>query len=352
VAEPFQIVGLPLPVAAYLAEISVAARAPAFLLLTPDLRIAASGGECLRYGLAVPIGGVLPESWRFLYDFLPLSEQEESLDLPCIQPDGGVLVDIHLLRGEEGIWIILLDARAQEEQQRLIQQKTNELTLQQGQQQKLLRQYVGAGIAETLPSKGWDPSSEGERRVLTVLFADICGFTSYSEARSPGLVFRTLNDYLRAMIDPITARAGWIDKLIGDEVMALFGLLPLRGDQSVQAVEAAVEIMHRVRALHAEPDRDVALQVSVGIATGPVALGILGTKERRSFTAIGHHVNLAARLETYARPGEILIDEPTFEKLGEMRSRFAQRQLLLKGLTAPLSAFGLTLDHLGDTEDS
>ena len=84
------------------------------------------------------------------------------------------------------------------------------------------------------------------------------------------------------------------------------------------------------------------LDTGIGITTGPVALGIMGTRERRSFTAIGHNVNLAARLESQAQRGEILIDETSYEQLGEHRGRFSRRMLLLKGVSAPIAAYSCT----------
>lgn len=331
----------PAPVRDYLERISIAARAPAFLRITADGRICAAGGELNRYGLAGSVAQPLPEPWQFLLDFLGFDE--DALDVPCIQVGLNSSVDLHLMRSpEEGTWVIILDARAEESRQQVIQQKTNELSLREGRQQKLLRQYVGAGVAESLLQQIWDPASEGERRVLTVLFADICGFTSYSEARPPGQVFRTMNTCLRAMIEPVTAHGGWVDKLIGDEVMALFGLLPSEGEPARRAVQAGLQIVSGVRALHVQAELDVALEVSVGIATGPVALGILGSRERRSFTAIGHHVNLAARCQSQAGPGELLIDEATFALLTADCARFTKRKLRLKGLATPIDAYSCT----------
>lgn len=332
----------PAPVGAYLERISIAARTPAFLLLAPDGSVLDRGGALTQYGLdGEP--SVLPEPWRFLLDFLPL--QEESLELPLVKIGTTGHVDLHLLNSSGsametgGAWIIFLDATAEEARQRAVQQRTNELSLLEGRQQKLLRQYIGEGIAETLLKQLWDPGSEGERRVLTILFADIRGFTAYSESRPPGQVFQILNSYLRAMIDPITGRGGWIDKLIGDQVMALFGLLPQSQDPVVDAVQAAQQIVRDVRALSAGKTLGIELDVGIGITTGSVALGVLGTSERRSFSAIGHHVNVASRLESQARRGEIVIDSATYDRLGEDRARFQQQVLLLKGLATPFIAY-------------
>jgi class 3 adenylate cyclase len=284
---------------------------------------------------------MLPTSWQFLGDFLTMPE--EALDLPCIKVGGRAAMDLHLIRCDKGVFIVVLDASAQEFSQGLIQQKSNELSLLHGRQQKLLEQYVGSGIADTLMQQIWDPTSQGERRILTILFADIRGFTPYSEVAPPGEVFQTLNSYLRAMINPITDQGGFVDKLIGDQVMALFGLLPEDEEPAASAVRAALQIVAGVRELHGQGTVEVELGVGVGITTGPVALGILGTKQRRAFSAIGHHVNVAARLESHARRGEILIDAASYAQLGADKTRFSKKLLQLKGLTTPMTAYACEL---------
>lgn len=330
---------VPAPVREYLEQINLAARAPAFLLLREDGVVLEAGGELAFYGLSEPCGKPLPELWSFLTDFLPLPPEEESLDLPRLKLGSRESVDLHLLRSDGGVFVVFLDARVQEASQRSLQQKTNELSLLEGRQQKLLRQYIGSDIAETLLQEGWDPASSGERRVMTTLFADIRGFTPYSEASAPEQVFRTLNMYLGVMLDPILAHGGWVDKLVGDQVMALFGLVQSAVAAPVRAVLAASQIVHHVRGLRTQGPTAAGLDIGIGITTGPVALGIMGTKERRCFTAIGHHVNLAARLESQAQRGEILIDQATYDHLGDDRARFKQKQMLLKGVSIPIAAY-------------
>lgn len=331
---------VPAPVKDYLEQINIATRVPAFLLLREDGMVLEAGGELSYYGLADSCGQPLPETWRFLTNFLPL--EEESLDLPRLKLDSRDSVDLHLVRSEGGVFVVFLDARAQEASQRSLQQKTNELSLLEGRQQKLLRQYIGSGIAESLLQEIWDPAGGGERRVVTTMFADIRGFTPYSEASPPEQVFRTLNAYLGVMLEPVLAQGGWVDKLVGDQVMALFGLVKAEAAPAVQAVQAAHQIVQNVRELYARGKVHVGLDIGIGITTGPVALGIMGTRERRSFTAIGHNVNLAARLESQAQRGEILIDEASYEQLGQHRQRFSRKMLLLKGVSVPIAAYSCT----------
>jgi class 3 adenylate cyclase len=96
----------------------------------------------------------------------------------------------------------------------------------------------------------------------------------------------------------------------------------------------------RLNAQRASQGQDY-LEAGIGIATGPVAVGLIGTRERRGFSAIGHHVNFASRLQGQARPGEILVDEETHRLLTNDGQRFAERTLTLKGLAAPVRVFSL-----------
>jgi adenylate cyclase len=132
------------------------------------------------------------------------------------------------------------------------------------------------------------------------LFADIHGFTSYSEEQPPEEVFKTLNLYLPAMIQPVLNEAGMVDKLIGDAVMGIFGVLPARESPPKHAIKAALQMSEAVNNVSKmrQTDNEITLKIGIGIASSPVALGILGSKDRRTFTAIGHHVNLAARMKS------------------------------------------------------
>ena len=124
--------------------------------------------------------------------------------------------------------------------------------------------------------------------------------------------------------------------------LAVFGLLPSELAAPGLAAAAAREILKSTDLVAAERQRvgQPALGVGVGIATGAVVLGILGSKERRTLSVTGHSVNLAARLESRAAPGEILMDERTFDALEWDRAGFAPRVLDLKGMDSPITAFG------------
>ena len=145
------------------------------------------------------------------------------------------------------------------------------------------------------------------------------------------------------MLDPIQEHSGIVDKIAGDAVMAVFGILNAVDASPKLAVHTATAILrnvadvNRLRTAEGQP----CLEVGIGIATGPVAVGLIGTFERRGFSAIGHHVNFASRLQGQARPGEILLDEESHRLLEQDGVRFNERMLQLKGFSNPVRAFGL-----------
>lgn len=183
---------------------------------------------------------------------------------------------------------------------------------------------------------------EGERKEATVLFADVRGFTPFCEYQSPDVIFSTLNVYLRAMITPILEESGMLDKIIGDAVMGVFGIVAGSGIPADHAIRSTFRMLDLVREVNFERMKKgrSPLDIGIGCATGPVVVGFLGTSVQRSFTAIGHHVNMAARLESQARPGEILIDETTYKLATDpLKSRFTCISLTLKGFASSSIAY-------------
>jgi class 3 adenylate cyclase len=327
---------LPAPVQALLENLAVQRLSAAYLRTDDQGRIVEAGGQLAGYGIGdLMKGDDAGSKAHFLAGLLPFDGGHDVF--PCLETAAGVFADVHVLSAPQGNWVVLLDVTEAARNRQLLQQKGNELSLLRQRQAQMLDQYLGREIADRLSDGIFAPGAGGERKEVTVLFADVRGFTTYSQTRPPEQVFANLNAYVRAMIDPILDEGGLVDKLIGDAVMAIFGALePTRPEH---AVRAAMSMIQRVRTVASQRDDDFRPEVGIGIATGPVALGILGSRERRSFTAIGHHVNLAARLEGQARAGEIVIDQSTFDACGEMRARFHATKLTLKGVSAPVKAF-------------
>jgi class 3 adenylate cyclase len=337
-------VTLPRPILDYLFDRQFRDRSPAYLFTDAQGRVRQWGGAIASYGLSAlrrgePVEGPLV----FMQGLLPL--EESALELSCVTVEARNPADVYILSDAGGYWILLLDATAEAHQRGIIQQRTNELVLLQDQQRKILDRFLGPERVARLSR--WTLQETGHKQPATIMFADLRGFTAYAQERDPNIVFKTLNGYLRAMIEPILSTSGVVDKIIGDGVMALFGLEREPSPPEVGAVQAAVRVVGAVRKLSVEhPEASGAvLGVGVGIASGQVALGILGSHDRRDLSVIGHNVNLAARLEHEARPGEILIDALTFDSIGTLQDRFRPRVLALKGLPAALQVYACGVDQ-------
>jgi len=179
-----------------------------------------------------------------------------------------------------------------------------------------LSKYLDHRIVEQIrhgQSTGHDLLAPTEREV-TILFSDIVSFTKISESLSAVEVAGFVRKYLTSMTEVIFSYGGTIDKYIGDAVMALFGA-PVPNDNSAEAaIQAALVMRDRIKEFELPGKQGKALRVRMGINTGPVVVGNLGSERRSEYTAVGDAVNVASRLETFARPNEICIDENTYEK--------------------------------------
>jgi adenylate cyclase len=185
----------------------------------------------------------------------------------------------------------------------------------------------------------------GEEREATVLFCDIRDFTAWTEGLPPKALVEQLNQYLTAMAAAVDSHRGVVDKFIGDAVMAVFGVPVPDPDHPARAVAAAGEMLRVLAALNA--DRGAAglppLRIGIGIATGTVVAGNMGSADRLNYTVVGDDVNLASRLEgltkTYGTP--IIISQATH---GRLDGRFATRPLgevQVKGKTHPVRIFAV-----------
>ncbi len=324
----------------YIQQIIVEIRSPAYLFIAKDGHLLDWGGSLETYGIINLEKGQQIETKVFcLQGLLPLDNFP--IFLQCIEMQDNIYADIHMFSGNQGDWVLLLDATLNQVRQSAVQQKGNELSLVREKQSKILAQYLGKDVAESLAQGEFTLAQKGERSEVSILFADIRGFTSYSEKQPPEKVFKTLNLYLPAMIQPVLDEAGMVDKLIGDAVMGIFGVLPATDSPPKQAIKAALQMIEAVNNVSKmqQDGNEINLKIGVGIATGPVALGILGSKDRRTFTAIGHHVNLAARMESQASPDEILVDENTFAKIDDFQTFFSTVALSFKGIAQPLPTY-------------
>jgi adenylate cyclase len=203
-----------------------------------------------------------------------------------------------------------------------------------GLKEKLkLSQYVSrstvAAVKDSIGSS--DSGHTVSRRRCTLFFSDIRGFTTYSESRDPAQVVSTLNKVLSLQAEIVRRAGGDVDKFVGDEVMAVF-------NEVLPALEAAFEIQKLMASQRSELDN---LAIGIGIHEGDVVQGDVGSEDIRNFTVIGDAVNTAARLESQARAGEILISESAIQQ-PETRALFSFKprgELKLKGKEIPIRTF-------------
>lgn len=205
-----------------------------------------------------------------------------------------------------------------------------------------LSRYLSSDVVELIAREPGRLRLGGERREVTVLFSDVCGFTRLSESLPPETVVALLNELFTFATEIIHRRGGIIDKFIGDSVMAVWGTPESGPDDARQAVEAAMELRRWVETGNRRWRQKwgVEVQLAMGLHTGTVVAGNLGSEKRMEYTVIGDTVNVAARLESMAQPGQILVSAATREKLGpdaEVLRHLGERAL--HGRAATTSVF-------------
>ncbi len=188
------------------------------------------------------------------------------------------------------------------------------------------KRYVSKQVVDELLDNEAKLNLGGEERKVTVLFTDIRGFTSMSEKMKPEIVVKTLNEYFSDMIDIVFKHNGTLDKIIGDELMIVYGA-PISTEQdTVKAVKTAIEMQQRIKDINKEriKRKEPEILVGAGINTGSVISGNIGSRDMMDYTVIGDTVNIAARLCSAAKPGEILVSNPVYN---ETKKNFNYKKL-------------------------
>ncbi|HYT49261.1 MAG TPA: adenylate/guanylate cyclase domain-containing protein [Pyrinomonadaceae bacterium] len=187
----------------------------------------------------------------------------------------------------------------------------------------------------------------GVTQTITVLFADIRGFTRISEHAAPEKIVGLLNRYFSAMTDIIFAHGGTLDKYLGDGMMALFGAPTVTPKDAANAMAAAVAMQRRMLSINDELRAEGFPEIGVGIGlhTGEVIVGYIGSERRSEYTAIGDTVNTASRLESNAKAGEILVSEATAQA-ARSRYQLAPRDpISVKNREQPVPLFEIEWQH-------
>jgi adenylate cyclase len=201
------------------------------------------------------------------------------------------------------------------------------------------RPYLPSVVAQQIRGGRPAVSFAGEDRVVSVLFADLAAFTTFSETRAPASVIAMLNEYWAVVVPVIDAAGGVIEQFAGDGVMAIFNVGGDQLDHARRAATAGLAIVEAGRPLAtAHPDWPI---FRVGVNTGPVVIGNVGAAGRHTFAAIGDTTNVAARLMAAGEPGQVVLARATWEALGGSPDGTSLGAVRVKGKRAPVEAWVL-----------
>lgn len=222
------------------------------------------------------------------------------------------------------------------ENARLVDQMKNEEKVRLN-----LARYLSPQIVDQVIKKDVEVNLGGDRKVVTVLFSDIRNFTRISESLPPDKLVQLLNEYFTEMAAIIFENQGSLDKYIGDAIVAVFGSLITLENSSRSAAQAAIQMMKRMWKLNEKWKNQYGftMDIGIGINTGEVFLGNIGSPERMEFTVIGDTVNIASRFSGLAKAGQILITKETLSNLGPEIKYTELPPIEVKGKTGKLEVF-------------
>lgn len=221
-------------------------------------------------------------------------------------------------------------------------------TVDEGAQRKMVTNLFGMHVSPAVVSEILDRDDprgalalRGKRVVATVFYSDIRGFTAMSETMTPEQIYEQLNEYFEAMCAIVFEYGGYVDKFIGDCVMAVFSAPYQTPDDARNAVKSALRQQQRVLELGErwKAEGKPAFSVGMGINTGEVVMGNLGASSRMNYTVIGDDVNVAARLYNVAKGGEIIISETTYAQCRDMVDADALEPVAVKGKARPIAIY-------------
>ena len=184
----------------------------------------------------------------------------------------------------------------------------------------------------------------GDRRKVTILMSDLRGFSAVSERLAPETVVSMLNIYLEAMADEIVKYQGTIDEFIGDAILVLFGAPTQREDDAHRAVACALAMQLAMDSVNQKNERLglPAIEMGIGINTGEVVVGNIGSAKRAKYGVVGSHVNLTARIESNTIGGQIFISEATLKDIGEILEVESEIKVQPKGFNEPISIYDVS----------
>ena len=205
-------------------------------------------------------------------------------------------------------------------------------------ERQALERFLSSNIVEKILANPDEIHLGGENQTVTILFSDIRGFTRMSEHMEPHAVVELLNEYFSEMTDLIFESGGTLDKYLGDGIMAVYGAPLPKPDDALRATKTAMEMQRALAALNRdwESRGQQPLRMGVGVNTGPVTAGNIGSAKRMDYTVIGDAVNLASRLCSNAAGGQILVSESTYLQLNGRIPAQRLEPIRVKGKETPV----------------
>jgi len=205
-----------------------------------------------------------------------------------------------------------------------------------------LSKHLSPEVAEAVSKNDKEVLSspiEAQEKEVTILFSDICDFTSLSEKLSPSEIASLLNEYFSRMVEIVIANKGTVNKFIGDAVMALFGAPITHGDDAENSVYAALQMIGVLKSFHTQIDEKKRFNIRIGINTGNAVVGVIGSEKRMEYTTLGDTVNCASRIESLATPNGVAIGELTYQKIKDKFLCEPIGQTKVKGKAQPINVY-------------
>jgi adenylate cyclase len=266
----------------------------------------------------------------------PLSTQNENI--------GVLLADTALAQRFTEADLELFTALAHYASTAIAQARLTTRVQEEMQRRERLARYHSPAVVDAV-LKGMqtdDAGAEMEERDVSVMFADIVGFTPLAETMTPSAVARFLNGFFSTVTDVVFTYNGTVDKFIGDAVLVVFGAPLTQDDHAARAVAAAKDIMKAIDGLNASRPSMPALRIRIAINSGPAIVGDVGSGKRLEYTVLGDVVNTCSRMEsTVAKPGQIVIGRATLDRLPPGIETTALGALQLRGRAAAVEVFAL-----------
>ncbi|PZV16027.1 MAG: adenylate/guanylate cyclase domain-containing protein [Pseudanabaena sp.] len=220
---------------------------------------------------------------------------------------------------------------------------TSYLAITAAQIRTYFSRYLTDAVVKSLLETPEGLKLGGDRRKVTILMSDLRGFSTISEKMPPEKVVEILNVFLGTMTEAVATYEGTIDEFIGDAILVLFGAPIYREDDAARAVASAIAMQLAMRSVNEKLTQMQlpTIAMGIGINTGEVVAGNIGSQSRAKYAVVGNHVNLAARIESYTVGGQILISETTYKEIEDIAKTNGSMEVEPKGVSQPISIYDI-----------